>query len=35
MKLLVRWIIGAIAIGDATWLIPGIRIEGNSGLLWA
>jgi putative membrane protein len=30
MKLIVRWIIGAIAIAVAVWLIPGIRIEGNN-----
>jgi len=30
MKLIVRWIIGAIAVGVAAWLLPGIRIEGDS-----
>lgn len=30
MKLIIRWIIGAIAIAAAAWLVPGIRIEGNS-----
>lgn len=30
MKLIVRWIIGAIAIAAAVWLIPGIRIEGSN-----
>jgi putative membrane protein len=30
MRLIIRWIIGAIAIGVAVWLLPGIRIEGNS-----
>jgi putative membrane protein len=30
MKLIVRWIIGAIAIATAVWLIPGIRIESNN-----
>lgn len=30
MKLIVRWIIGAIAIAAAAWLVPGIRIEGSS-----
>jgi putative membrane protein len=30
MKLIVRWIIGAIAIAAAVWLIPGIRIESNN-----
>ena len=30
MKLIIRWIIGAIAIAVAAWLVPGIRIEGSS-----
>ncbi|MEJ2353586.1 MAG: phage holin family protein [Anaerolineales bacterium] len=30
MKLIIRWIIGAIAIAVAVWLVPGIRIEGSS-----
>lgn len=30
MKLIMRWIIGAIAVGVAVWLIPGIRVEGNT-----
>lgn len=30
MKLIVRWIIGALAIAAAAWLVPGIRIEGNA-----
>ena len=29
MKLIIRWLIGAVAVGVATWLLPGIRIEGN------
>jgi putative membrane protein len=33
MKLIVRWIIGAIAVGVAAWLLPGIRIEGSSAWL--
>jgi len=31
MRLFVRWIITAIAIAVAVWLIPGIRIEGTTG----
>ncbi len=30
MKLLIRWIIVAIALVVAVWLIPGIRIEDTS-----
>lgn len=30
MKLVVRWIITAIALVVAAWLLPGIRIEGTS-----
>lgn len=30
MRLILRWIIGALAIGAAVWLVPGIRIEGSS-----
>ncbi len=33
MKLIVRWITGAIAIAVAAWLVPGIRIEGTSAWL--
>lgn len=30
---LVRWIVLTIAVGITTWLLPGIHIEGNFGLL--
>jgi putative membrane protein len=30
VKLIVRWIIGALAVAAAVWLVPGIRIESDS-----
>ncbi len=30
MKLLIRWIIVALSLFVAAWLIPGIRVEGNA-----
>lgn len=33
MKLVIRWLIGTIAVAVATWLLPGIRIEGSSAWL--
>ncbi len=30
MKLLLRWLITAVAVAAAVWLVPGIRIEGTS-----
>ena len=30
MKLLIRWLIVAIALVGAVWLIPGIRVEGTN-----
>lgn len=32
MKLLVRWVIAALALVVAAWLVPGIRVTGNA---WA
>lgn len=34
MKLVVRWLITAIAVAVAVWLVPGIRVEGTTGW-WA
>jgi len=30
MKLIIRWLIGAVAVAVAAWLVPGIRIEGTN-----
>jgi putative membrane protein len=30
MKLIVRWIVAALAVAAAAWLVPGIRIESDS-----
>lgn len=35
MKLLVRWVIGALALFVAAWLVPGIRVEGNAWIIYA
>ncbi len=32
MKLLARWIIAALALVVAAWLVPGIRVTGNAWL---
>lgn len=34
MRLLLRWVAGAAAIGAATWLIPGITVQGGIGALF-
>jgi putative membrane protein len=34
VKLLLRWVAGAAAIGAATWLIPGITVQGGVGALF-
>lgn len=31
MKLITRWIIVALALAAAAWLVPGIHVEGPSG----
>lgn len=35
MKLLIRWVIVAVALFVAAWLVPGIRVEGNAWLIFA
>lgn len=35
MKLFLRWLITAAAVLVTVWLMPGIRIEGNSAILTA
>ena len=35
MKLLVRWVISALALFAAAWLVPGIRVEGNAWVIYA
>jgi putative membrane protein len=35
MKLLARWVIVSLALFAAAWLIPGIRVEGTSGIVYA
>ncbi|MBI4928520.1 MAG: phage holin family protein, partial [Anaerolineae bacterium] len=31
MKLITRWIVVALALAAAAWLVPGIHVEGSSG----
>ena len=31
MKFVIRWIISAVSLGVAAWLIPGIHVQGASG----
>jgi putative membrane protein len=33
MRLLIRWLIMAIAVAAAVWLIPGIRVQGTDAVL--
>ena len=33
MKLIIRWLVVAIAVAVAAWLIPGIRIEGTNAVI--
>ena len=33
MKLIIRWLVAALAIGVAAWLLPGIRVEGSNAWL--
>ncbi|KPK72468.1 hypothetical protein AMJ87_04695 [candidate division WOR_3 bacterium SM23_60] len=34
MKLLIRWVIIALSLFVAAWLVPGIRVEGNAWLIF-
>jgi len=34
-KLLVRWLIAALALVAAAWLVPGIRVDGNAWVAYA
>lgn len=34
-KLLIRWLIGALALFLASWIVPGIRIDGNGWIVYA
>lgn len=33
MKLIIRWLIIAIAVAAAAWLIPGIEVTGSNGIV--
>jgi putative membrane protein len=35
MKLLIRWVITALALFVAVWLVPGIQVEGNGWVVYA
>jgi len=35
MKLIVRWLIAALALFVAAWLVPGIRVSGNAWVTFA
>jgi len=35
MKLLVRWVITALALFVAAWLVPGITVDGNGWVVYA
>jgi len=35
MKLLVRWVITALALFAATWLVPGIQVESDGWVVYA
>jgi putative membrane protein len=35
MKLLVRWVIAALALFVAVWLVPGITVDGNGWVVYA
>jgi len=35
MKLIARWIIAALALVVAAWLVPGIRVTGNAWVAYA
>jgi putative membrane protein len=33
MRLIIRWIVVALALAAAVWLVPGIHVEGTSGIV--
>jgi putative membrane protein len=33
MRLAIRWVLIALLLGGATWLVPGIEIDGHSAVL--
>jgi putative membrane protein len=35
MRLIVRWIISALALFVAAWLVPGIRVDGGGWVVYA
>ena len=35
MKLLIRWVISALALFAAAWLVPGITVDGNGWVVYA
>jgi putative membrane protein len=35
MKLLIRWVIAALALFAAAWLVPGIRVDGGGWVVYA
>jgi putative membrane protein len=35
VRLLLRWVVGALAVGAAAWLIPGITVQGGFSALLA
>jgi len=35
MKLLIRWVISALALFVAAWLVPGIAVEGDGWVVYA
>ena len=34
-KLLIRWLIAALALVAAAWIVPGIHVEGNGWIVYA
>lgn len=34
MKLLIRWVVVALSLFVAAWLVPGIRVEGNAWIVY-
>ncbi len=35
MKLLIRWVIAALALFAAAWLVPGIQVDGSGWVVYA
>jgi putative membrane protein len=35
MRLLIHWIVTAVALFAAAWVVPGIRVEGNAWAVYA